>query len=115
MAVTAVLAKAPAWTGRRWRRRGRCCRHWQPWKPRFTKHTSRSRGRHGRCWKHRGGRQRHEVGHLQGPGGGGNGGNKSVGGNGGLYGAGGGGGGYVSLGNGSAGGKGADGLIVITY
>lgn len=37
------------------------------------------------------------------------------GGNGGLYGAGGGGGGYVNSGVGSAGGKGADGLIVITY
>jgi hypothetical protein len=39
----------------------------------------------------------------------------STGGNGGLYGAGGGGGGYVTTGVGSQGGKGADGLIVITY
>jgi hypothetical protein len=52
---------------------------------------------------------------LHGPGGGGNGGNKSAGGAGGVYSGGGGGGGYVSSGVGSQGGKGADGLIVITY
>jgi glycine rich protein len=52
---------------------------------------------------------------LHGPGGGGNGGNRSAGGDAGLYGAGGGGGGYVTSGAGSQGGKGADGLIVITY
>ena len=52
---------------------------------------------------------------AHGSGGGGNGGNKAVGVNGGLFGAGGGGGGYVGPGVGRHGGKGADGLIVITY
>jgi hypothetical protein len=54
-----------------------------------------------------------DAGH--GSGGGGNGGNQAVGSDGGLFGAGGGGGGYVGPGAGRAGGRGADGLIVITY